>query len=208
MLYIQNNTPRRALGKKTPKGVFTGKKPEVEEHIEPPTTNGRTSREVCQTLKDAEEFVEAPRTDKKQRRQPDKYQALMAQVAEPPSFHKVAQHQVCVDAMVEEYSSIMTNDVWVVVPRPEDRLVVGSRWIYKIKYTADGSVKKYKARFVAKGYAQKEGILYEETFAPVAKYTSIRSTISLTKQMGWEIHQMDVKTAFLNGMIEEELYIE
>ena len=68
-----------------------------------------------------------------------------------------------VDAMVEEYSSIMTKDVWEVVPRPHDRLVVGSRWIYKIKYAADDSIEKFKARFVAKGYTQKEAIDYEET---------------------------------------------
>ena len=110
--------------------------------------------------------------------------------------------------MVEEYSSIMMNDVWEVVPRPQDRSVVSSIWIYKIKYIADDSVEKYKARLVAKGYAQKERIDYEETFAPVAKYTSIRTMISLAAQMGWEIHQMDVKTTFLNGVIEEEVYIE
>ena len=81
--------------------------------------------------------------------------------------------------MVEEYSSIMTNDVWEVVPRPQDRSVVGSKWIYKIKYVVDGSIYKFKARFVARGYAQKEGIDYEETFAPVARYTSIRFVISL-----------------------------
>ena len=90
--------------------------------------------------------------------------------------------------MVEEYNSIMKNDVWEVVPRPEDRSIVGSRWIYKIKYIADGSLEKCKARFVAKGYAQKEGIDYEETFAPVAIYTSIKSVISLAIQLGWEIH--------------------
>eukprot|EP00253_Pinus_taeda_P001731 PITA_01731 len=106
--------------------------------------------------------------------------------------------------MVEEYNSIMVSDVWEVVPRPQDRSVIGSRWIYKIKYAVDGSVEKYKARFVAKGYAQKEGIDYEKTFAPVARYTSIRTVISLATQMGWEIHQMDVKTTFLNGVIEEE----
>ena len=90
--------------------------------------------------------------------------------------------------MVENYSSIMTNDVWEVVPRPQNKSLVGSRWIYKIKYAADDSIEKFKARFVAKGYAQKEGIDYEETFAPVARYTSIRSIISLAVQMGWEIH--------------------
>jgi len=77
--------------------------------------------------------------------------------------------------MVEEYISIMVNDVWEVMPRPQDRSMEGSRWIYKIKYAAEGSVEKYKARFVVKGYAQKEGINYEETFAPVAKHTSIRT---------------------------------
>ena len=102
----------------------------------------------------------------------------------------------------------MVNDVWEVVSRPRDRSVVGSRWIYKIKYVADGSIEKYKARFVAKGYAQKEGIDNEETFAPVARFTSIRTVISLAAQMGWEIHQMDVKTVFLNRVLEEEVYIE
>jgi len=86
--------------------------------------------------------------------------------------------------MVEEYNSIMVNDVWEVVPRPQDRSVVGSRWIYKIKYVLDSCVEKYKARFVAKGYAHKEGIDYEETFAPVSMYTSIRTMISLAAQMG------------------------
>ena len=69
--------------------------------------------------------------------------------------------------------------MWEVVPRPKDRAVVGSRWIYKIKHGANGSIKKYKARFVDKGFSQKERIDYEETFSPVAKYTYIRGIISL-----------------------------
>eukprot|EP00253_Pinus_taeda_P004913 PITA_04913 len=106
--------------------------------------------------------------------------------------------------MVVEYNSIMVNDVWKVVPRPQDKSMVGSRWIYKVKYAADDGVEKYKTRFVAKGYAQQEGIDYEETFAPVARYASIRTVIFLAAQMGWKIHQMDVKTTFLNRVIEEE----
>eukprot|EP00253_Pinus_taeda_P036537 PITA_36537 len=86
--------------------------------------------------------------------------------------------------MLEEYNSIMVNDVWEVVSRPQDRSVVRSRWIYKIKYAANSSVEKYKANFVAKGHAQKEGIDYEETFAVVARYTSIKTVISLAAQMG------------------------
>ena len=110
--------------------------------------------------------------------------------------------------MLEEYNSIIVNIVWEVVLRPHDRSVVGSIWIYKIKYVVDDNVEKYKARFVAKGYAQEEGIDYKEIFAPVARYTSIRTVISLAAQMGWGIHQMDVKTTFLNWVIEEEVYIE
>ena len=77
----------------------------------------------------------------------------------------------------------------------EWKSVVTSKWIYKIKHVVDGSIEKYKARFVAQGFSQKEGINYEETFAPVARYTSIRSVLALAAVMKWKIHQMDVKTA-------------
>jgi hypothetical protein len=110
--------------------------------------------------------------------------------------------------MMEEYSSIMKNDVWEIVPRPEGKLVVTFRWLYKLKYVADGSIEKYKARFVARGFSQVERVDYDETFAPVARYTSIKAMISIATEMGWKIHQMDVKTAFLNGLIQEEVYIE
>jgi hypothetical protein len=85
---------------------------------------------------------------------------------------------------------------------------VTSKWIYKIKHAVDGSIEKYKARFVARGFSQVEGVDYDKTFAPLARYTSIRSIIALVASMGWKLHQMDVKTAFLNGGIEEEVYIE
>jgi hypothetical protein len=95
--------------------------------------------------------------------------------------------------MMEEYRSIMRNDVWDVVPRPEGKSVVTSKWIYKIKHAANGSVEKYKERFVAPGFSQKEGVDYKETFAPVARYTSIKAIISLALVLGWRLHQMDVK---------------
>ena len=87
--------------------------------------------------------------------------------------------------MVEEYDSIMKNQVWKVVPRQEGKKVVGSRWIYKMKHATDRNVEKYKACFVAKGFSQKEGIDYEETFTPVARYSSIHTIISLAAEMGW-----------------------
>jgi hypothetical protein len=136
--------------------------------------------------------------------------ALMSKciVTEPSSFQKAVQDPTWVDAMVEEYDSIVKNSAWEIVPRPVDKSVVGSRWIYKVKQAVDRSVEKYKTRFVAQGFSQIEGIDYDETFAPVARYSSIRSILALLAQMGWRIHQMDVKIAFLNGIIEEEVYIE
>jgi hypothetical protein len=85
---------------------------------------------------------------------------------------------------------------------------VTSKWIYKIKHATDGSIEKYKARFVARGFSQIQGVDYDENFSLVARYTSILSIISLAASMGWKLHHMDVKTTFLNGEIEEEVYIE
>ena len=90
----------------------------------------------------------------------------------------------------------MNNDVWDVVPRPEGKSVVTSKWIYKIKNATNGSIEKYKAIFVVHGFSQKEGIDYEETFAPVSRYTSIRSVLAMAVVMKWKIHQMDVKTFY------------
>ena len=110
--------------------------------------------------------------------------------------------------MIEEYQSIMKNNFWDVVPRTEGTSVVTSKWIYKIKHAIDGSIDKYKETFMAHGFSQKEGIDYEETFAPVAGYTSIRLVRALAAVMKWKIHQMDVDIAFLNGVVEEEVYVE
>ena len=105
--------------------------------------------------------------------------------------------------MIEEHQSILNNDVWDVVPRPKDKFVVSSKWLFKIKHALDGIIEKYKARFVDQGFLQKVGIDYE-VFALVARYTSVRIIIAIAASKGWKIHQMDVKTAFLNGVIEEE----
>jgi hypothetical protein len=126
-----------------------------------------------------------------------------------PSFHgEVEGQQFWQDAMTEEYQSIMKNDVWDIVLRPEGKSVVTSKWIYKIKRAANGSVEKYKERILARGFSQVEGIDYEETFALVARYTSICTIIALTASMGWRLHQTDVMKTFLNGELEEEFYIE
>lgn len=86
--------------------------------------------------------------------------------------------------------------------------MVASKLLYKVKHDADGSIDKFKARFVARGFSQEEGIDCEKTFTPTTRYTMIRSLISLAASMGLKVHQMDVKTTFLNGTIDEEVYIE
>eukprot|EP00253_Pinus_taeda_P003740 PITA_03740 len=108
----------------------------------------------------------------------------------------------------KEYESIMKNDFWEVVPKPQDKTIVTSKSLYQIKHAADGSTEKYKARFVARGFSQREGIDYDEIFASVARYMTIRSIIALVASQGWNLHQMDVKTTFLHGSIKEEVYVE
>ena len=107
--------------------------------------------------------------------------------SEPSIFEEPVGLQVLKDNMME-YQSIMKNDVWEIVPRPKKKSVVTSKWIYKIKHVVDGSIDKFKARFVARGFSQKEGIDYTKTFAPVARYSTIRSIISLTFVMGLKLH--------------------
>ena len=93
-------------------------------------------------------------------------------------------------------------------PLLEGKKAIGCKWVYKIKHNAYGLVSRYKARLVAKGYAQTYGIDFEETFNPVAKMAIVRAIISLAASKHWKLHQMDVKNAFLNGDLEEEVYME
>jgi hypothetical protein len=110
--------------------------------------------------------------------------------------------------MLEEYRSILNNNVWDIVPRPKDKSMVSSKWVYNIKHAVDGGVENFKEIFVAKGFSQKEGMDYDENFSPVARYTSIRVIIALASVLGWKLHQMDVKTSFLNGKVEQEVFLE
>ena len=88
----------------------------------------------------------------------------------------------------------------------ENKILTGCKWLFKTKFNADGTMDKFKARLVAKGYSQKEGIDYEDTFAPVAKMNTIRLMIALATKFDWVLHQMDVKSTFLNGDLREDIY--
>ena len=110
--------------------------------------------------------------------------------------------------MDEEIAAIERNDTWEMVELPENHQPIGVKWVYKRKMNAEGKIERYKARLVAKGYRQKAGIDYDKIFAPVARMETIRLLISLAAQYKWSIYQMDVKSAFLNGVLEKEVYVE
>ena len=103
--------------------------------------------------------------------------------------------------------SLKSNDVWELVPLPAGNKAVGSKWVFKVKLGADGSVERYKARLVAQGFTQKYGSDYDETFCPVVRQESLRVLIAPSVQYGLKLHQVDVTTAFLNGDFDEEVYM-
>jgi len=112
------------------------------------------------------------------------------------------------EAIKSELESIKENKVWSVVKRPNDKSTIQTRWIFKIKRNAENKPEKYKARLVAKGYCQEYGIDYYETFAPVVKVQTLRTIFALSAQQDMIVHQVDIHTAFLNGDLEEEIFIE
>ena len=109
--------------------------------------------------------------------------------------------------MKSELNSLEKHETWQLVPRPPDRKPVGTKWVYKLKISPDAPP-RYKARLVAKGYSQIPGLDYTETFAPVVKATSVRILLSLATSQGLLIYQFDVETAFLNGKLTENIYVE
>lgn len=111
-------------------------------------------------------------------------------------------------AIDDELESLLKNNTWTIVKKPINRDIVGCKWVFKVKSSPGSSDVKRKARLVAKGFSQKEGIDFNETFSPVVRYDSIRIMLALTAIFDWEIAQFDVKTAFLNGDLEEDIYME
>jgi hypothetical protein len=111
-------------------------------------------------------------------------------------------------AMLEELEALKKNKTWELVPLPPGKKAVGCKWVFTVKQSPEGRVERYKARLVAKGYSQTYGIDYDETFAPVAKMSTVRTLVSLAANGGWKLHQLDVKNAFLHGELLEEVYME
>ncbi|VVA34051.1 Hypothetical predicted protein, partial [Prunus dulcis] len=112
------------------------------------------------------------------------------------------------EAMDNEIKSIEKNQTWELTDLPKGKQTIGVKWVFRTKLNKKGEVDKHKARLVAKGYKQKHGIDYKEVFAPVARHDTIRLVISLAAQNSWQIFQLDVKSEFLHGNLQEEVYID
>ena len=106
--------------------------------------------------------------------------------------------------MATEIAALEANNTWTLTPLPTDKKSIGYKWVYKIKYKADGSIERYKA--TKKGFTQKEGIDYFETFSPVAKMVSVKVLLAIASIKGWFLSQLDVNNAFLHGDLDEEVY--
>ncbi|RVW58434.1 Retrovirus-related Pol polyprotein from transposon RE1 [Vitis vinifera] len=126
----------------------------------------------------------------------------------PTSYRQAALLPDWCVAMREEYDALLANETWKLCPRPVDHNVVGNKWVYKVKQTSIGEVDRFKARLVALGFAQEEGIDFTETFSPVIKPSTVRVLLTLSVQFDWEIRQLDVSNAFLHGILLEDVYME
>ena len=139
-----------------------------------------------------------------------KYQAYLSEVSKtamPYTFKQTAPHPHWFQAMKAEIQAMEDNDTWDLVPTPSDQHVVDCRWLFKVKYNPDGSVERYKARLVARGFTQTHGIDYFDTYAPVAKMITVRLVLALAAFNHWNVSQMDVQNAFLHGDLLETVYM-
>lgn len=137
--------------------------------------------------------------------------AAASSLDEPPTFYDAVnspEKDEWHEAMKGEYNSMIRNNVWELVDRPECRNIVKNKWVFKKKFDASGKFIKYKARLVACGYSQKEGIDYADTFSPVVRHSTLRILFSISNQLDLLIDHIDVTTAFLNGELDEVIYME
>ncbi|KAG7538693.1 Zinc finger CCHC-type superfamily [Arabidopsis suecica] len=126
---------------------------------------------------------------------------------EPFDFAEAKDSKEWIHACEDEINSITKNKTWDLVELPQGIKPIGLKWVFKLKRNADGSINKHKARLVAKGYVQRYGVDFDEVFAPVARIETIRLLVNLAASNGWEIHHLDVKTAFLHGELKETVYV-
>ncbi|WJX39850.1 hypothetical protein P8452_27360 [Trifolium repens] len=150
---------------------------------------------------------ESPRRTRSDYQQLDSLLGLISMI-EPKNVDEALTDDGWIVAMQDELNQFQRNDVWDLVPRPAHKNIIGTKWVFRNKMNEQGEVVRNKARLVAQGYSQQEGIDFTETFAPVARLEAIRLLLSYAVNNGITLYQMDVKSAFLNGVISEEVYVK
>ncbi|KAK8975594.1 hypothetical protein V6N11_035652 [Hibiscus sabdariffa] len=206
--FTLNRVPSKSV-QKTPHEMWTGKRPGMYfmKVTEPEVEENSTDLET-QPL----------RRSTRERHEPERYgflvtthgDVILVDQDEPKTYQEAVpspDSQKWLEAMRSEMDSMSENQVWTLVEPPEGIKPIGCKWVFKKKTNMDGNVQTYKGRLVAKGFRQIHGADYDETFSPVAMFKSIRILLVIAAFHDYEIWQMDVKTAFLNGKLEEDVYM-
>jgi len=139
--------------------------------------------------------------------QPRLHPTLLLSHVEPASYKQALADPHWFSAMKNEYDALIRNNIWSLVPLPSNREPIACKWVFRVKENADGTINKYKACLVAKGFHQQPVFDYTKTFFPVIKPVTVRILLTLALSYNWSVHQLDVNNAFLNGILEEEVYM-
>ena len=215
LIEVENFTEPEVPESEVPEPEVPEPEPEASESEGEPEADPERIDHISEPeVEDSTDVTIPQRTSARRTQKPDYYGTWACTVAEQKEPQTVEEAVNCFEkehwkaAMQKEMDSIYTNDVWDLVELPGNRKPVGNKWVFKKKTKADGSIERFKARLVAQGFSQKQGLDYDETFSPVIRFESFRSLIAIAAQKHLKLHQMDITAAFLNGHLEEEVFMK